>query len=93
MYLFCSVSFYAGNIELHNAPLLVLANKQDAPGAVGGVELKERLGLGKLDSRPCEVQSCSALTGDGLQPAIAWLVGQIRRSKRTEHLRRKSSAV
>ena len=74
---------------MYGAPLLVMANKQDAAGAVGAVELKERLGLGKAETRPSDVQACSALTGDGLQPAVDWLMGRVRRSKRAEALRRK----
>ena len=79
-----------GNRDLHGAPLLVLANKQDAPGAVAAVELRERLGLGKFDSRVSDVQSCSALNGDGLKTAVDWLVDRAKRSQRAELLKRKA---
>jgi len=72
-----------GNTDLLGAPLLVIANKQDETGAVGGVELKERLG------RVCDVQPTSALTGDGLQSAIEWVIAHVKHSKRTEFLRGK----
>lgn len=81
--------FLTGNGELHGAPVLVLANKQDAPGAVAAVELKERLGLGRFDSRPVDVQPCSAANGDGLKAAVDWLVNEAKHSKRAEVLRRK----
>lgn len=81
--------YFAGSRDLHGAPLLVLANKQDAPGAVGAAELKERLGLGKFDSRPSDVQTCSALNGDGMKQAIDWLVETSKRSRRAELLRRR----
>lgn len=80
--------YNAGNIDLHGAPFLILGNKQDAVGAIAAVELKQRLGLGKVDSRAIDVQPCSALTGDGLQPAIDWLVHRVKQSQRTEVLRR-----
>ena len=79
-----------GNRDLHGAPLLVLANKQDAPGAVGAVELRERLGLGKFDSsRTSDVQTCSAMNGDGLKAAVDWVIERSKRSQRAAFLRRK----
>ncbi len=83
------VLFVSGSGELHGAPLLVVANKQDAPGAMAAVELKERLGLGRLDSRPVDVQPCSALNGEGLKAAVDWLLSEAKHSKRTELMRRK----
>ena len=80
---------FLGNRDLLGAPLLILANKQDSPGAVGAAELKERLGVGKFDTRPTDVQTCSALNGDGLKSAIDWLVESSKRSRRTELIRRR----
>ena len=78
-----------GNRDLHGAPLLVLANKHDAPGAMPAVEVRELLGLGQFDSRPCDVHTCSALSGDGLKKAIDWLVGKSKHSQRAELIRRR----
>ena len=78
-----------GDRELHGAPLLVLANKQDAPGAIGAVELKERLGIGKYDTRVCAVKTCSALNGDGLKAAIDWAILNSKKSQRAELIRRR----
>lgn len=73
------------------APLLVLANKQDAPRAVAGIEIKEHIGLNRYEHHVCDVQPCSAMTGDGLKQSIDWLIDRIKRSRRSEFLRRKTA--
>ena len=47
-------------------PLVILANKQDLPGALKSWELIEKLDLGSLKSNPWYVQEMCAVTGDGL---------------------------
>jgi hypothetical protein len=69
----------------------VLANKQDATGAVAAVELKERLGLARLSGRPCDLQPVSALNGDGLKAAAEWLVARVKTSRRADVVRRKGT--
>jgi ADP-ribosylation factor related protein 1 len=54
--------------DLKGAPLLVLANKQDAPGAVDMREVAEQLGMPTPDGRACIVQPASAHTGEPRQP-------------------------
>jgi hypothetical protein len=60
-------------------PLLVLANKQDVPGAAAPAVVAERLGLSEL-RRPWRVQGCSAERGalfnPGLMDALRWLTGE-----------------
>lgn len=75
-----------GAREVVSAPLLVIANKQDAEGAVGLQEIAEVFGLGKIDSRPCIVQPASAFTGQGLHDGIKWLVETLKRSPRRYHV-------
>ncbi|XP_030055276.1 ADP-ribosylation factor-like protein 11 [Microcaecilia unicolor] len=56
---------------LAEVPFLVLANKQDAPGAVKAHELGQRLRLEDCyDDRAWELRGCSAHTGEGLQEAL-----------------------
>lgn len=81
---------YVGNKELFGAPFLVLANKQDAPRAVAAIEIKDQLGLNEYDSHTCDVQPCSAVNGEGLKMAIDWLIEKIKKSRRTELIRRKT---
>eukprot|EP01013_Petalomonas_cantuscygni_P011521 TRINITY_DN2499_c0_g1_i1.p1 TRINITY_DN2499_c0_g1~~TRINITY_DN2499_c0_g1_i1.p1 ORF type:complete len:221 (+),score=30.87 TRINITY_DN2499_c0_g1_i1:202-864(+) len=52
--------------ELANTILLVLANKQDMPNAMGPLEITERLGLTHLRNRVWHIAGTNAITGDGL---------------------------
>eukprot|EP01114_Cavostelium_apophysatum_P004951 TRINITY_DN15446_c0_g1_i1.p1 TRINITY_DN15446_c0_g1~~TRINITY_DN15446_c0_g1_i1.p1 ORF type:complete len:195 (-),score=46.99 TRINITY_DN15446_c0_g1_i1:117-701(-) len=73
--------------KLAGASLLIFANKQDVQGALTSDQLKEQLGLNDTSSedglggigvnRHWVIQSCSAVTGDGLLEGIDWLVNDI----------------
>merc|ERR1712232_1152046 len=67
--------------ELHHAALLVYANKQDLPNALGASEISDKLGLRNLW---CEwyIQSCCATTGDGLYEGLDWLSSTLARRPR-----------
>jgi small GTP-binding protein len=58
---------------LRNIPLLVYANKQDLPRALTIQEITERLDLPLLRGRPWYIQSCCAVSGDGLYEGLDWL--------------------
>ncbi|KAE8372420.1 ADP-ribosylation factor family-domain-containing protein [Aspergillus bertholletiae] len=60
--------------ELHDAALLVFANKQDQPGAKGAGEISEALKLGELRDRNWSIVACSAIDGKGLNEGMDWLV-------------------
>jgi len=67
--------------ELHDALLLVFANKQDLPGAANAAEVSEEMRLyPPYISKSCYIQSCCAQTGDGLHAGLDWL------SSNFEHL-------
>lgn len=51
-------------------PILVLANKQDLPGAIGTSDIAQKLNLHQLRSRPWHIQGTCAMTGDGLYEGI-----------------------
>ncbi|XP_038617967.1 ADP-ribosylation factor-like protein 11 [Tachyglossus aculeatus] len=51
-------------------PFVVLANKQEVPGALSLLEIKSRLNLEQFNNHNWELRGCSALTGEGL--AEAW---------------------
>eukprot|EP00434_Breviolum_minutum_P025769 symbB.v1.2.022780.t1/scaffold2060.1/size90856/2 len=55
------------------APVLVLANKQDLPDAMSVREMTEKLGLLDVTDRPILVQPSSAPKGEGLFEGLAWL--------------------
>uniref|UniRef100_A0A8C4U0Z0 ADP-ribosylation factor-like protein 11 n=1 Tax=Falco tinnunculus TaxID=100819 RepID=A0A8C4U0Z0_FALTI len=59
-------------------PVLLLANKQEVPGALAPAELGERLRQGRLAGRRWVLQGCSAYTGQGLQEALA-ILGELLR--------------
>lgn len=61
-------------IIFSNAPVLILANKQDVAGAIKPDETARLLGVGDLPtSRKWHVQGCCALTGQGLTEGFRWL--------------------
>ncbi|XP_035240383.1 ADP-ribosylation factor-like protein 14 isoform X2 [Anguilla anguilla] len=61
--------------HLQRVPVVILANKQDVPGAVGAVELTQRFGLRRACvDRHWFVQPCSARSGAGLQDGFRRMV-------------------
>lgn len=59
--------------SMAGVPVLLLANKQEVPGALAPAELGERLRQGRLAGHRWVLQGCSAHTGQGLQEALAVL--------------------
>ena len=57
--------------ELQNAPLLVLANKQDLPHALSASELTDRLALNGVRDRQWFIQGSCAVSGDGLYQGMS----------------------
>ncbi|GBF91820.1 hypothetical protein Rsub_04925 [Raphidocelis subcapitata] len=84
-----------GARDLGGAPVLVLANKQDAEGAAGLTEVAEALGLagggGPAGGAPCIVQPASAHTGLGLAEGLKWLVDAVKKSPRRRLVTRAAS--
>jgi len=62
-----------GEDELRDAALLIFANKQDLPNAMGASELSEKLGLNNMRGRHWYIQASCATTGDGLFEGLDWL--------------------
>lgn len=66
--------------RLAGASLLILANKQDINGALSSKEIEQILDLDQNErykNRHWSIQSCSAVTGDGLKEGIDWMVQDI----------------
>ncbi|XP_032809018.1 ADP-ribosylation factor-related protein 1 [Petromyzon marinus] len=61
---------------LDGVPLLVLANKQDMEGCLTVPDIKTAFSdcATKIGKRDCLVQPSSALTGDGVNEGIEWMV-------------------
>ncbi|NXU40009.1 ARL14 protein, partial [Drymodes brunneopygia] len=75
------------NESIRNVPVVVLANKQDLPGALNAEEVTRRLKMKKhCSDRNWYVQPCCATTGQGLPEAlhrVATFARQYRKSKET----------
>ena len=79
-------------VELHRisrasdnqgVPVLVLANKQDQPGALSAAEVEKRLAVRELATATLTyVQGCSAVDGLGLQPGLERLYEMILKRKK-----------
>ncbi|XP_060677126.1 ADP-ribosylation factor 3-like [Hemiscyllium ocellatum] len=64
--------------ELHNAVLLVFANKQDLPNAMSTAQISDKLGLNSLRNRIWYIQATCATTGEGLFNGLDWLADQLK---------------
>lgn len=53
--------------RMAQVPLLLLANKQDAVGALPSSMISELLGLNRLEGRVWAILGCSSLAGDGIE--------------------------
>ena len=77
--------------ENAGVPILVLANKQDLPGALVGSEVEKLLSLGELSpGRLWAVQPVCAIIGDGLDDGLCSLYDMIiKRKKSAKHAKKK----
>ena len=60
--------------QLQGAKLLVLANKQDMPGAMSLEEIADRFQLRTITDRQWQIRGTSGETGEGLIEAFNWLL-------------------
>ncbi|EIE20557.1 ARF/SAR superfamily [Coccomyxa subellipsoidea C-169] len=63
--------------KLAGATLLILANKQDLPGALSAAEIKDVLELKAAGTRHWRILGCSAVTGAGLLTGFDWVLSDI----------------
>mmetsp|Transcript_17466 Transcript_17466/g.39531 ORF Transcript_17466/g.39531 Transcript_17466/m.39531 type:complete len:207 (-) Transcript_17466:59-679(-) len=70
------------NVVLHEdlkyASLLVLANKQDIQGCRNAGEIAQDLSLHTIRTHEWHIQSCCALTGEGLKEGLGWIAARVR---------------
>ena len=62
---------------LRGVPLLVFANKQDLEMALEADEVMESLELANLADRQWNIQACSAVSKQGLNEGMEWLINTI----------------
>lgn len=58
--------------------MLVLANKQDLPDAANEEEISEYLGLSMIKTRMWSIYKTSAVTGQGIDDSMTWLVDTLK---------------
>ncbi|XP_042858987.1 ADP-ribosylation factor-like protein 4A [Penaeus japonicus] len=68
---------------LNPVPILVLANKQDLPGAKDPQEIERLLGIAELgNTHLWHIQPACAITGEGLDEALENLYEMIHKQRR-----------
>uniref|UniRef100_A0A7S1TK32 ADP-ribosylation factor n=1 Tax=Erythrolobus australicus TaxID=1077150 RepID=A0A7S1TK32_9RHOD len=65
------------NPGLANTTLLILANKQDAPGALPSSKIERYFEPDSLPCRAAQVVPCDARSGENIQAGLMWLVNEI----------------
>jgi len=79
------LSRIAKNTETLGVPIVIIANKQDLPGARSCAELERSLGLHELSStHPWTIQPAIALIGEGLFESLNSLYGQMLSIKKSK---------
>ncbi len=63
--------------ELHNAPVLILANKSDKSEVMDERELVKKLDIEKVNNRNLALYQVSALSGFNLEKAFIWLFKEL----------------
>eukprot|EP00121_Abeoforma_whisleri_P015165 Awhi_evm1s13980 len=69
---------------LRNIPVLIFANKQDMPYAKSVDEIHQAFGLDKVRN-PIHIQSCTAISGEGIHEGLSWLGKTLKDLERTKH--------
>lgn len=72
------------NDEMRGVPFVVMANKQDLPGARNPMDLAEVLGLIKMKGHQWHVQGCCAATGDGLVEGLEVLTNLVKQFQKNK---------
>ncbi|XP_034616216.1 ADP-ribosylation factor-like protein 5B isoform X3 [Trachemys scripta elegans] len=63
--------------DLRKAAVLIFANKQDMKGCMTAAEISKYLTLSSIKDHPWHIQSCCALTGEGLCQGLEWMTSHI----------------
>uniref|UniRef100_A0A8B9V5R2 ADP-ribosylation factor-like protein 3 n=1 Tax=Anas zonorhyncha TaxID=75864 RepID=A0A8B9V5R2_9AVES len=68
--------------KLSGVPVLIFANKQDLLTAAPASEIAEGLNLHTIRDRVWQIQSCSALSGEGVQDGMNWACKNVNAKKK-----------
>lgn len=72
-------------------PILFFANKMDLKEALPSVKISQMLGLQSLPHKNWHIQVSNAITGEGVQDGIEWLVFQIANNKKNTKMANSAS--
>lgn len=64
--------------DLQKAAVLIFANKQDLKGSMSAAEISQQLNLTSVKTHRWQIQSCCALTGEGLYQGLEWICSQLK---------------
>ena len=69
--------------RMREAAVLVLANKQDLPGALTLAQLTDKLGLAEWRTRQWQwhIQATCAVTGEGIVDGLEWMANTMKKRK------------
>ncbi|XP_005252457.1 ADP-ribosylation factor-like protein 5B isoform X1 [Homo sapiens] len=70
-------TYYSNTEDLRKAAVLIFANKQDMKGCMTAAEISKYLTLSSIKDHPWHIQSCCALTGEGLCQGLEWMTSRI----------------
>ncbi|MEE6466835.1 hypothetical protein FKM82_007065 [Ascaphus truei] len=62
--------------DLRKAAVLIFANKQDMKGCMTAADISKYLTLSSIKDHPWHIQSCCALTGEGLCQGLEWMTSR-----------------
>ncbi|XP_018320510.1 ADP-ribosylation factor-like protein 5A [Agrilus planipennis] len=65
--------------ELQKAGVLIYANKQDIKGSMSASEISRELDLTSIKKQQWHIQSCCALTGEGLYQGLEWIANRLKK--------------
>lgn len=74
------------------APLLIFANKQDRMNAVSTEQIARDIHITSMKQSSWKIQSCSAVTGAGVNEGMRWLVKQLQFDERASKEREREKA-
>lgn len=64
--------------ELHGVPVLLMANKQDLPGALSPADIERKFSWTGSSSQTFRVQPASCLTCEGIADGVGWVIDEAR---------------
>ncbi|XP_030373193.1 ADP-ribosylation factor-like protein 6 [Scaptodrosophila lebanonensis] len=68
-----------------NIPILFYGNKSDCEDALSSVKIAAALGLENIKEKPWHICSSNAVSGEGLEEGVQWLVQHIRYAMLNSH--------